>query len=135
MPENPLLLLRRGKKLSSSSSSLRPPAPSTSSFSSLRPPARSSFQLPSSSLSRRGKMQHDTMMKIKHMKNERMPKQLMVDKSHEMMRDMKMMKHQKMPVRQRQGRRFSPSRVTENVVSAKRAGREIMSVKEWLRRG
>ena len=80
-------------------------------------------------------MQHDTMMKIKHMKNERMPKQLMVDKSHVMMRDMKMMKHQKMPVRQRQGRRFTPSRITENVVSAKRAGREIMSVKEWLRRG
>ena len=78
-------------------------------------------------------MQHN-MMKMKQKQMERMPKQL-VDNSHDMMNMKMKIKHQQMPVRQRQGRRFTPTRITDNVMSAKKAGREIMSVKEWLRRG
>merc|ERR1711899_277223 len=112
VPDNPLVLRRRGKTLSSSS-------------------AR--------------RMSDKMMMKKKMtMKKERRPKELMMKNKmmHESMgmEEERMTHHRKSSSSgmSRQGRRFRPSpsvSMSDNVRNAKRRGRQIMSVSEWLHRG
>merc|ERR1712038_1736498 len=112
VPDNPLVLRRRGKTLSSSSA--------------------------------RRMADKMMMMKKMTMKKERRPKELMMKNKmmHESMgmEEERMTHHKKSSSSgmSRQGRRFRPSpsvSMSDNVRNAKRRGRQIMSVSEWLHRG